>query len=82
MTAHGNRRPRPRVNGDVDRNGVINFDDYALIDSNFNNQGRPGMNAIPEPATIALMIPLLCFAGARGIAARQRSRAGPAQVTH
>ncbi|CAN5711415.1 hypothetical protein BH09PLA1_BH09PLA1_03330 [soil metagenome] len=29
-------------NGDTDLNGVINFDDYARIDSGFNNQGAGG----------------------------------------
>ncbi|MBC8106579.1 MAG: PEP-CTERM sorting domain-containing protein, partial [Anaerolineae bacterium] len=34
--------------------GVIDFDDYSLIDNNFNNRPR-GLTAVPEPTTIVLI---------------------------
>jgi len=39
------------LNGDVDGNGVIDFDDYSLIDQAFNTQGaalRPEPSAPPK----------------------------------
>ena len=35
------QRPHGWINGDFDGNGVVNFDDYSLIDLAFNTQGSP-----------------------------------------
>jgi hypothetical protein len=62
-------------NGDFNYDGKINIDDYGIIDSNIGSQGPPlgiapaslagiaqadGITAVPEPASILLLLlPLL-----------------------
>jgi hypothetical protein len=55
-------------NGDFNYDGKVNVDDYGVIDSNIGIQGAPfftagaatgsvaGLSAVPEPASIALLI--------------------------
>ena len=45
--------------GDTDFNGVVNFDDYALIDLAFNTQGGEsvgggGLQVVPEPSLVGV----------------------------
>jgi len=37
------------INGDFDYNGVVNFDDYSLIDLAFNTQAAP-LRKVPSPS--------------------------------
>jgi hypothetical protein len=54
------------IHGDFDSNGVINFDDYALIDQAFNTQNTPLITrAVPEPATVILIVAPLVLAARR-----------------
>jgi hypothetical protein len=54
------------ANGDFNYDGKVNIDDYTIIDTNLPAQTAPfpsasagsGVTAIPEPATVCLLIPL------------------------
>ncbi len=67
-------------NGDFNYDGVVNGDDYFIIDSNFPAQGAAiptsggvaslaGVTAVPEPASIAVIV-----MGAGAAVARRRRR--------
>ncbi|MBC8105012.1 MAG: hypothetical protein H7Z14_00350, partial [Anaerolineae bacterium] len=38
-------------NGDFDYNGIVDFDDYSIIDQAFNTQSRPARSN-PSPAPV------------------------------
>ena len=73
---NGNNAAISYHNGDFNYDGVVNGDDYFIIDSNFAAQGSPfsngatfdvvgGVQAVPEPASLGLLLAGGLLAGRR-----------------